>query len=188
MKTRLALAAVLTGILSLVACVESAKKTTADTAIKDAQRAYADIADQADQYVPGRAKEVRAAIQEAQNDFNKGNYALAFEDARTLPVKLKALKTAAAARKDELTAQWNELNNSIPGLVSAVQTKLDALAKRRRKLPKGVADNLAIAKQCWTDASTAFTSGQLPEALEKASAAKASLIELQTKLGIKPAA
>jgi hypothetical protein len=187
MRTKLALAVILTGTLFCVACVESAKKTTADTAIKDAQTAYADIADQANRYVPGQAKEVRAAIHEAQDDFNKGHYSLAFEDARTLPVKLKALKTAASTRRNELTAQWNELSNSMPGLVSAVQTKVDTLTKKRR-LPKGVADRLATAKQTWTDASTAFTSGQLSDALEKASAAKASLTELQTKLGIKPAA
>ena len=187
MRTKLALAAILAGTLSFAACVESAKKTTADTAIKNAQRAYDDIAEQATRYVPEQAKEVRAAIQEAQDDFNKGDYSLAFEDARTLPVKLKGLKTAVSAKKDELTAEWNQLNNSIPGLVSAVQTKVEVLTKRRR-LPKGVADSLASAKQTWTDASTAFTSGQLPDALEKAAAAKAALTELQAKLGIKPAA
>jgi hypothetical protein len=187
MKTKFGLAAVLAGMLFFVACVEGAKKTTADTAIKDAQRAYAEIADQADQYAPDQARQVRAAIQEAQSDFNKGDYALAFEDSRTLPVKLKTLKTGVSSRKNELTAQWNEISNAIPDLVLTVQTKVDALTKRRR-LPKGVADRLATAKQTWTDASTSFTSGQIPDALAKAAAAKASLTELQAKLGIKPAA
>ncbi|MBZ5665282.1 MAG: septation ring formation regulator EzrA, partial [Acidobacteriia bacterium] len=149
MKTKLARAAILAGMLFVVAC-NSAKKTTADSAIKAAQTAYADIADQANRYVPDQAKDVQAAIQTAQDAFNKGDYSEAFEASRTLPVKVKGLKTAAAARKDELTAQWNELSNSMPGMVSAVQTKVDALTKKR-KLPKGVADSLASAKQTWTE-------------------------------------
>jgi hypothetical protein len=186
MRIKLAPAAILAGMLFFIGC-ENTKKTTADSAIKGAQTAYANIADQANRYVPDQAKDVQAAIQSAQDAFNKGDYSEAFEDARTLPVKVKGLKTAASARKDELTAQWNELSNSMPGLMSAIQTRVDTLTKRR-KLPKGVADSLASAKQTWTDASAAFSAGLLPEALVKASAAKAALTELQTKLGTKPAA
>jgi hypothetical protein len=66
-----------------------------------------------------------------------------------------------------------------------VQKKADALTKSH-KLPKGADGSLAAAKQAWTDASAAFTSGQLPDAVAKASAAKATLIDLQPTLGIKP--
>jgi hypothetical protein len=186
MKTKLLLAAILAGMMFFTAC-ENAKKTAADAAIKGAQTAYASVADQANQYVPDQAKEVQAAIQSAKDAFDKGDYNAAFEASKTLPVKVKALATAAAAKKDELTAKWNELSGSMPGLVSAVQTKVDALTKSH-KLPKGAADSLASVKQTWTDASAAFASGQLPDALAKAYAAKAKLTELQTTLGIKPAA
>jgi hypothetical protein len=186
MNTKLAPAAVFAGMLLLVGC-EDAKKTTADTAIKGAQTAYAEIADQADRFVPDQARDVRAAIQAAQDAFNNRNYSEAFEHSRTLPVKVKALKTATLARKNELTAQWNEMDQSMRELLEAIQPRVDALTKKRR-LPKGVADRLASAKQTWTDASAAFTSGQLLDAIEKASAAKAVLAELQARLGIKPAA
>ena len=75
----------------------------------------------------------------------------------------------------------------MPGLVSAVQTKVDALTKSH-KLPAGAADSFASIKQSWTDASASFTSGQVADAMAKASAAKAKLTELQNTLGIKPAA
>jgi hypothetical protein len=79
------------------------------------------------------------------------------------------------------------MSESMPGLVTAVQTRVDALTKRR-KLPAGAAADLEFVKRSWTDASTAFQSGQLSGAMAKASAAKAKLTELQTMLKMKPAA
>ena len=186
MKTQFVFAAILATMMFFTAC-ENAQKTGADAAIKAAQTAYAAVADQANQYVPDQAKDVQTAIQSAKDAFDKGDYASAFEASEALPGKVKDLAAAAAAKKDELTAKWKEMSESMPGLVTAVQTKVNALTKSRR-LPAGAADSLASAKQSWTDASTAFQSGQLADAMTKASAAKAKLVELQTMLGMKPAA
>jgi hypothetical protein len=41
-------------------------------------------------------------------------------------------------------------------------------------------------KQNWTDASTAFQSGQISDVMAKASAAKAKLTELPAMLGMNP--
>jgi hypothetical protein len=176
----------LAGILSFIAC-DDAQKTGADVAIKSAQTAYAAIADKANQYVPNQSQAVQAAIQSTKDAYDKGDYAAAFESAKTLPGKVKDLATAASAKKDELMAKWNDLSAKMPGLVATVSSKVDAL-KKTHKLPAGAADTLASVKQGWTDASAAFTSGQIPDALAKASAAKDKLMELEPKLGIKPAA
>ena len=186
MKTKIVLAAILAGMMFSSAC-ENAQKTGADVAIKSAQTACSTVADQANQYVPDQAKDVQTAIQSAKDAYDKGDYAAAFEASKALPDKVKALATAAAAKKDELTAKWGEMSGSMPGLVAAVQTKMDALTKSH-KLPAGAADSMAAVKQSWTDASAAFSSGQLSDAMAKASAAKAKLAELQTTLGMKPAA
>ena len=145
------------------------------------------MADHANKYVPDQAKEVQAAIQSAKDTFDKGDYVAAFEASKTLAGKVQDLGKAADAKKAELAAKWTELSTTIPGLLKEVQKKADALTKSH-KLPKGADDSLATAKQAWTDASSAFTSGQLPDAVAKASAAKATLTELQTTLGIKPKA
>ena len=100
---------------------------------------------------------------------------------------MQDLAKAVDAKKQELTAKWIELSGSMPALVSTIQTKVAALTKSH-KLPAGAADTLASVKQTWTDASSAFTSGQIPDALAKATAAKAKLTELGAMLGIKPAA
>jgi hypothetical protein len=186
MKPRFVLAALLVALLFFTAC-ESAQKTGAEAAIKTAQTAYAAIADQANQYVPDQAKDVQSAIQSAKDSFDKGDYSAAFDTAKTLPGKIKDLAAAASAKKDELTAKWKDLSSSMPGLIAAVQSKADALTKSHR-LPTGAADTLASVKQSWTDASSTFSSGQIQDALAKASAAKDKLTELANKLGVKTTA
>jgi hypothetical protein len=186
MKRSIVVSALLTVLLLIAAC-DSAKKTAAEAAIKGAQTAYAAVADQASQYVPDQAKDVQASIQSAKEALDKGDYSAALDAAKGLPAKIKALADAASAKKDELTAKWNELSGSMPGLVQAVQTKVDALTKKH-KLPAGAADDLTAVKQAWGDASSAFQSGKLQDAMAKATAAKEKLTQLQTMLGIKPAA
>jgi hypothetical protein len=186
MKSRILLATILAGILVFTAC-ESANKTAAQAAIQVAQTAYSAVADQANQYVPDQAKNVQASIQAAKDAYDKGDYGAALEAAKALPEKIKALAAAASAKKDELTAKWTELSSAFPGLVAAVQTKVDAL-KKNHQLPAGAADNLASVKQTWDDASAAFQGGKLQDAMTKAAAAKDKLTQLQTTLGMKPAA
>jgi len=186
MKSRLFVPTFLAVILLFAAC-DTAKKTAAEAAIQGAQTAYSAVADQANQYVPDQAKDVQTSIQAAKDAFDKGDYGAALEAAKSLPEKIKALGAAASAKKDELTAKWNDMSSSMPGLVSSVQTKMDALTKSH-KLPAGAADNMASVKQAWSDASAAFQSGKLQDAMSKASAAKDKLNQLQTMLGMKPAA
>jgi len=186
MKSRLFVPALLAGILLFSAC-DAAKKTAAETAIQGAQTAYSAVADQANQYVPNQAQDVQASIQAAKDAFNKGDYSAALDAAKGLPDKIKALAEAAKAKKDELTAKWNDMSSSMPGMVSAVQAKVDALTKTH-KLPTGAADDLAAVKQAWSDASSSFSSGKLQDAMAEASAAKQKLIQLESMLGMKPAA
>jgi hypothetical protein len=186
MKSRLFVPTLLAVIMLFAAC-DTAKKNAAQAAIQGAQTAYSAVADQATQYVPDQAKDVQASIQAAKDAFDKGDYGAALEAAKNLPEKIKALGAAASAKKDELTAKWTEMSSAMPGLVAAVQTKMDALTKSH-KLPAGAADNMASLKQTWSDASAAFQSGKLQDAMAKASAAKEKLTELQTTLGMKPAA
>ena len=186
MKTRVLIAAILAGVMLFAAC-DSAKKTAAEGAITGAQAAYSAVADQATQYVPDQAKDVQAAIQSAKDALAKGDYSAALDAAKGLPDKIKALADAAKAKKDELTAKWQDMSSSLPGMVSSTQAKVDALAKTH-KLPAGAADNFAAIKQTWTDASGAFSSGKIQDALAKASEAKEKLMQLQTTLGMKPAA
>jgi hypothetical protein len=186
MKTKLVAIVVVAGMMLFTACSNS-HKTDADAAIKSAQTAYAAVADEANEYVPDQAKQVQAAIQSAKDSYDKGDYEAADDASKTLSAKIQDLTKAADAKKADLTAQWNDLNGLVPGLLAEDQKRVDALTKSH-KLPKATADSFASAKQSWDDASAASASGKLPDAVAKGSAAKTELTDLQPKLGIKPKA
>ncbi|SRR5208337_1878323 len=183
MKTKLVATIILAGLMFFTAC-SNAHKTDADAAIKSAQTAYAAVADEANQYVPDQAKDVQAAIQSAKDSFDKGDYEAADNASKTLAGKVQDLAKAADAKKADATAQWNDLNGSVPALLAEDQKKVDSLTKSH-KLPKATSDSFATAKQTWTDATAAAASGKLADAVAKGSDAKAKLTDLQTPLGIK---
>lgn len=174
MKTKLVSTFILAVMMSFTACSNS-HKTDADAAIKNAQTAYAAVADEANQYVPDQSKEVQAEIQSAKDSFDKGDYEAADDASKTLASKIQDLGKAADAKKADLTNQWNDLNSSVPGLLA----KADALAKKH-KLPKAAGDSFSSAKQTWADASAAAASGKYADAVAKGSDAKTKLTELTT--------
>ena len=170
----------------LTAC-DNAKKMGADSAIKAADAALAPILPEAQKYVPDQAKAMTDSLQQAKTSFANGDYSAALDQAKGLPDQAKALADALKAKKDELTAKFTEMSSSMPGLVAAAQTKFDAL-KKSHKLPDGANGVLDTVKQSWADASTSMQSGDLASAMDKATATKAKLGELQAMLGIKPVA
>jgi len=55
-------------------------------------------------------------------------------------------------------------------------------------LPEGAADKLEAVKKGWADASDAFKTGNMADAMTKANAVKGQLTELASSLGMKTAA
>ena len=91
------------------------------------------------------------------------------------------------AKKDELTAQWPGLSGSLPKSMEEITTKVAALTKTH-KLLAGAGEQLDPAKQLWTAASSALSSGNLSDAMAKANKVKDKLAALRTTLEMKPAA
>ena len=83
--------------------------------------------------------------------------------------------------------QWTSLSGSLPRSVEQITTKVAPLPKTHT-LPAGVGDQLDAAEQMWTDASSAFSSGNLSDAMAKANDVKDKFAALRTMLGVKPAA
>ena len=88
------------------------------------------------------------------------------------------MRTAIASKKAELTKSWDEMS-SVPRMVEAIKARVTGLSAVKR-LPSGVSvdslneakGSLATLTQTWTAASTAFQSGNLPDAVAKATAVK----------------
>ena len=193
MKKTFAIVACALLVAGLGACATD--KAPADAAIKAAEAAIQAVADDAGKYVPGDLKAAQDTLAAAKDKFAKGEYKEALAAATELGNKVKDLAAAAAAKKDELTKSWNELAASIPQAVAAIQAKVEELAKAK-KLPKGMdkaklaqaQEGLAGITKAWDEASTAFTAGNLGEALGRASGVKEKAAEIMALLGMSPPA
>ena len=182
----------LLGMALWVAGCGNAQKEATDAAINAAQAAVNAVQGEAEKYVPDQLQAAQAALQTAKDELAKGEYQAALKAAQEAANKAKELAAAAAAKKDEWTKEWADLNVSVPKSMEQVKTKLNAYAHGAH-MPAGLdKEKLAEAKtqfeqlkQDWANASAAAAQGNLGDALKKASAVKDVLAKLMEILGIK---
>ncbi|HXQ64067.1 MAG TPA: hypothetical protein VN787_04375 [Steroidobacteraceae bacterium] len=185
--------AALAASLVLAACAsqqEPAKKLLADV-----ESAVTTAGADAQQYVPDQVASVTQKLGDLKAAFDKQDYKAVIEGGPALLTEARALADAAAAKKkevmDALNAQWSTFSTTLPQSVAAAEARVAALAKGK-KLPAGVTKDavasaksgLEEAKAAWIEASTAFGSGNVQAAVDKAKSAKAKLDEIAVKLGM----
>lgn len=183
---------VLGAALLVVGC-GNAQKDATEAAINAAQTAISTVQAEASKYVPDQLEAAQAAVQSAKDTLAKGDYQSALRAAQDSAHKARELAVAAAAKKEEWTKSWQELNETLPKSMDAVKRKLEAYA-RGAHMPEGLdQDKLAEAKaeferakQRWEDARAAAAQGNLGEALQKATGINDVLAKLKEMLGIKP--
>jgi hypothetical protein len=171
--------------LAVVGC----SKGPAEAALKAADEAIAKVKPEAEKYVPAELKGLADAAAEAKTKFDAGDYSAALAGAKELPARAADVAKAAAAKKDELTAKWNEFQGSLPGVVQGLTDKVNTIATMKR-LPKGFeAAQLESAKTSlsdvtgiWTAATEAFAGGDVAAALAKAGDVKTKAEELTKAL------
>ncbi len=179
--------------MALISC--STAKAPADAAIKAADEALAGIQTEASQYVPDQLKEVEDSLAAAKESFKKGEYQQALTNAKDLAGKANDLTTAVAAKKDELTKTWQDMSGGLPGMVSAIQSRIGMLSKSR-KLPASInkdqfesaKNSLATITQSLTEATNAFNGGNLMEAVSKGNTVQEKATEIMGLLGMQPPA
>jgi hypothetical protein len=175
---------------ALISC--STSKAPAEAAIKAADEALAGVKSEAAVYIPDQLKAVEDSLAAAKESFQKGEYQQALTGAKDLVTKAKDLAAAVAAKKDELTKSWQDMSGGLPGMVEAIQSRVNILSKSK-KLPSGIDKNkfeaaktdLATISGAWTEASSAFTSGNLMEAVTKAKTVKDKAVEIMNAIGMK---
>jgi hypothetical protein len=170
----------LTAVLIACSLAAACGKAPAEAALKAADAAIEAARPEVEKYVPSEFASLSDAAKAAHEKFTQGDYKAALEAAQGLPAKVQAAVTAAAAKKAELTKAWATLSASLPTLVESLKgqvTKLSAL----KKLPPGLdvakldsaKSALGTITQSWAAAGEAFTSGNIPQAVEKGTALKA---------------
>jgi hypothetical protein len=156
------------------------QKVPAEAAVNAAETAFQAVRAEAEKYVPDQVKPVQDSIEAAKASIAKGDYEAALNSAKALPEQISALGTAAAAKKAEFAASWASLSAGLPKVVEAIQSRVDILSKSK-KLPAGITkekfddakSGLQSITQTWTDATAAFQSGSMKDAVTKAQAVKA---------------
>ena len=183
----MSLAMLAAATLMLAAC---SQMEPAQKALAGVESAVNAAKDQAAKYVPDQYAKVDASLADLKKSFDAKDYKAVIANAPATLAAAKELVTAAAARKDEVvkaaTSQWVGLSNAVPGLVSAVQNRINVLSQSRH-VPSGIdldaaKSALKEATEGWTKAQAAQAAGNIEDAAsmaqmvkDKATAAAAAL-------------
>jgi hypothetical protein len=180
--------------LTLVAAVGgcASEQGSAEQAIAAADSTLQTVAVDAQAYVPDLYSAAGAQVAAARADFEAGNYAEALAKAQEATADVGELGAAITVRKDEMTAAWTAMSDSLPGMVEAIQTRVDELGKMRR-LPAGVTkEALDGAKAAleemtgtWALAVEAYGNGNLADATSMGTSVKTKAAEVMAALGMK---
>lgn len=175
----------------LVSACGSADKVPAEAAIKAADGALAAVRGEASKLIPAQLKVVEDGLASAKASFDKGDYTAALGTAKQVAAQAGDLSSAVTAKKTELTREWTDVSGGVPQMADAIQSRVDILSQSK-KLPAGLDKDklesakaeLATLKQSWSDASAAYSAGNLTDAVSKAKAAKDKAEEIMTALNM----
>ena len=176
---------------TLIAGCGSPDKGPSETALKAAEAAVNTAKTEVSKYMPDQASALDSGLAAARDKFNKGDFKAALSDAQAVTAKANELANAVAAKKAELSKTWEEISTGMPKVVQAIQSRVDILSQAK-KLPAGMtAEKFAEAKtglaeitKQWSEATAASTSGNLTDALAKATAVKKKAAEVLTALNM----
>jgi hypothetical protein len=166
-------------------------KAPAEAAMKLAEEAVNGARAEAESLVPDDFKSLSDDLAAAKDAMTKGDYKTALASAQAIQQKANDVLAKAKAKKDELTASWNQLNDSVPKMVEAIKSRVDILSQSK-KLPKGMdkatlgaaQDGLASATAAWGEAQEAFKAGKWNDAIAKATSVKDKATAIMSSLGM----
>jgi hypothetical protein len=176
--------------LVLAAC--AGQKEPAQKLIGDIESTVTAASAEAAKYVPDQLADVQTKLGDLKASFDKQDYAAVVTGGPAVLSAAQSLATAAAAKKDEvlkaLNDEWTGLAGSLPGDVTAIQSRIDLLSKKSsKKLAAGIdldaaKAGLSDATSLWSKAQAAFATGNLDEAVSTAKDVKAKIDALATSV------
>lgn len=179
----------------LMAACSNSMKEPAQMAIADANAAFQKFSIEGPKYAPDQYALVSEQLAVMKAGLDKQDYQGVLNMVHKVAPNMKSLANAIASKKDEvrvaLDAQWTGMSRDLPKSLLAVEARVATL-KKSQKLPKGVSkDALAgagaevdAAKQGWSDAQSAKSSGKVEDAVEKGKAVEATVSRLTASLGM----
>jgi len=174
----------------LAAC--AGQKEPAKKIIGDIDTTLTAASTEAAKYVPEQLADVQGKFSALQASFDKQDYAAVVTGGPAVLSSAQTLATAAASKKDEilkaLNDEWAVLAGSLPGNMTAIQSRIALLSKKSGKKPAAGIDlgaakaGLSDAMSLWSKAQAAFASGSLDEAVNTAKDVKTKTDALATSL------
>lgn len=179
--TRIFIAVLAVSVLFGLGCA----KGPAEQAVKAAEEAMAAAQADVQPYVPDRWNMLTDAMESARNDFEKGNYKAALDQAKAIPAQIDEAKTMAQARKDELGMFWQQMGANVPAMLTTVNAEIT-----RGKVPSGMTKDEAKAEAAalagmWAQADAAFKAGQVLDATKMGAEVQGRAERMLTGMGIK---
>jgi hypothetical protein len=185
---RLVLASV--AAIALAAC--AGQKVPAERLIAAIQSTVTAASDEAKKYIPDRLMAVQFKLDQLKATFDKKDYAAVVAAAPAVLDAAQSLATDAASKKDAvlkaLNDKWTALAGSVPGYMTSIQNRIDALSKRSNKKAAAGIDLDAArsaasdAGALWSKAQAAFAGGNLEEAVNTAQSVRAKVEALAATL------
>lgn len=180
----------------LAACAN--QREPAQKMINEIEAAVNAASAEAAKYVPDQLIGVQTKLGDLKASFARGDYKYVVQAAPAVMSEAQGLASAVAAKKaevaKELNDQWTSLSGAVPGLMTAIQNRIDLLGKKaNRKLAKGIdldaaKSALGDATSLWSKAQGAFGNGNIDEAVTAAKEVKSKLADLATSLKLDMAA
>jgi hypothetical protein len=155
----------------------------AQSVLKNINVSLDSVSADAKTYVPDQLTAAQGKVADLTASFDKKNYAAVLTGAPAVLAEVQGLASAAAEKKDEIAKElgneWRELAASIPQLLEAVSTRVDALSKIKQAsknidLTAGKSE-LADATTLWATAQSTFKFGNLADAVAAAKDAKTNV-------------
>jgi hypothetical protein len=185
----------LLSVLSLMAFILAAcagQKEPAEKLIGEIQTTVTAASAEAGKYIPEQLTSVQTQLSALKASFDKQDYAAVLSGAPAVLAAAQSLATAAAEKKDDalkaLDDKWTALAGSVPADLTAIQNRIEYLAKKANKKAAAGIDLDAAksassdAMSLWSKAQAAFASGNLDEAVKTALDVKSKLEPLASSL------
>ena len=176
---------VLASVMAVALAACAGQKVPAERLIAEIQQTVTAASDEAKKYVPEQLVAVQTKLDELKASFDKKDYPAVVTAAPAVLDAAQSLATAAATKKDEvlkpLNDKWTALAGSVPGHMTAVQNRIDALGKKSNKKAAAGIDldsarsGLSDAASLWSKAQAAFAGGNMDEAVNTAQSVRAKV-------------
>jgi hypothetical protein len=181
-----------TVLLALAAC--STQKGPATQAVSAAEAALATVREEATRYLPSDLQGVEVSVAALKDQLAKKDYKSVLANAPALMTSINSLSDATSARKaavEAATVEWGTISAEVPKMASAIQSRLDMLAKSRR-LPKNLSpasyesakSGFDGMKATWDAANAAAAAGDPIDAVAKGREVQSKGNEVLASLGM----